>query len=289
MEVALSALPRYAWVLPFVLLLAAAGIMFGPQLRRSPLPPNAPAAPAPVAITDAVPGWRKVHVYVALCDNAHQGIVPVPKAIGNGQDPARNLYWGCGSGVKTYFSRSREWKLVETVAGPKPNVLQRLVFRHATAKVYLVADAYDGQYIEETITDCLIAASGAAPEAVTIQGKRFALGGGADLVAYIGHNGLMDFALDLSLTPNPGTPKDVILLSCASSQYFADYLRAANATPLLWTTNLMCPEAYTLHDALTGWVKDETPKQIHARAAKAYSAHQRCTVRAAGRLLKTGW
>jgi hypothetical protein len=26
-------------------------------------------------------------VIVALCDNLHQGIVPVPKAIGNGQDP----------------------------------------------------------------------------------------------------------------------------------------------------------------------------------------------------------
>lgn len=282
--------PRYLWLVPLVMLALAAAVMLQPRLRRvapPAAPPPAPEQPAPV--TDEVPGWRKVHVYVALCDNAYQGIVPVPKAIGNGQDPAHNLYWGCGSGVKTYFSRSREWTPVATIANSKPHVLERRIFRHAAAKVYLVADAYDGQYIQQTIEDCLTAASGAAPEAVTIRDKRFAMGDGADLIAYIGHDGLMDFSLDLTLTPNPGAPKDVILLSCASSQYFADYLRAANATPLLWTTNLMCPEAYTLHDALTGWVKNETPAQIHARAAKAYSAHQRCSVRAARRLLKTGW
>ena len=42
-----------------------------------------------------------VHVTVALCDNEHQGIVPVPRAIGNGKDPRNNLYWGADYGVKT--------------------------------------------------------------------------------------------------------------------------------------------------------------------------------------------
>ncbi|WP_316785612.1 hypothetical protein [Pedobacter frigiditerrae] len=37
---------------------------------------------------------KTIHVFVALCDNKYQGIVPVPKAIGNGQDPDNNLYWG---------------------------------------------------------------------------------------------------------------------------------------------------------------------------------------------------
>jgi hypothetical protein len=35
---------------------------------------------------------RLIHVFVALADNVHQGIVPVPAALGNGDDPARNLY-----------------------------------------------------------------------------------------------------------------------------------------------------------------------------------------------------
>ena len=53
---------------------------------------------------------RLIHVFVALCDNENQGIVKVPKGIGNGQDPGTNLYWGCGYGVKTVFTRDKSWK-----------------------------------------------------------------------------------------------------------------------------------------------------------------------------------
>lgn len=37
---------------------------------------------------------KNVHVVVALCDNIYQRIVPVPFRLGNGADPANNLYWG---------------------------------------------------------------------------------------------------------------------------------------------------------------------------------------------------
>src|SRR5215813_9455895 len=37
---------------------------------------------------------RTVHVFVALADNDHQGIVPVARILGNGEDPEHNLYWG---------------------------------------------------------------------------------------------------------------------------------------------------------------------------------------------------
>ncbi len=54
-----------------------------------------------------------VHVFVALADNEHQGIVPVPARLGNGDDPDHNLYWGSAYGVKTFFARSVEWSLIE--------------------------------------------------------------------------------------------------------------------------------------------------------------------------------
>ena len=71
---------------------------------------------------------RTVGVYVVLADNASQGIVPVPAAFGNGDDPEHNLYWGCADGLKADFERA-------------------------------------------------------------------VLSGSFDVVVYIGHNGLMDFAL----------------------------------------------------------------------------------------------
>ena len=46
-----------------------------------------------------------VQVSVALADNKNQWIVPVPAAIGDGQDPSTNLYWGARYGLKTYMTR----------------------------------------------------------------------------------------------------------------------------------------------------------------------------------------
>ena len=58
---------------------------------------------------DAFEG-KMIYVVVALCDNVNQGIVPVPRTLGNGQDAGRNLYWGARYGVRTYFEKAAGWK-----------------------------------------------------------------------------------------------------------------------------------------------------------------------------------
>ncbi|MFQ1017926.1 hypothetical protein [Gilliamella sp. BG7] len=58
---------------------------------------------------------KVIHVLVALCDNKYQKIAPVPKAIGNGQDPKNNLYWGAAYGFKTYFSKQKSGKLYKLI------------------------------------------------------------------------------------------------------------------------------------------------------------------------------
>lgn len=40
-----------------------------------------------ILLTVTLQAQKTIHVYVALCDNVYQGIVPVPKTIGNGDDP----------------------------------------------------------------------------------------------------------------------------------------------------------------------------------------------------------
>src|ERR1700741_56402 len=35
-----------------------------------------------------------IHVFVAMVDNEHQDVQPVPAKIGNGEDLENNLYWG---------------------------------------------------------------------------------------------------------------------------------------------------------------------------------------------------
>lgn len=235
---------------------------------------------------------RTVHVFVALADNEHQGIVPVPTRFGNGLDPEHNLYWGAAAGVKTFFARSSEWALLSCGQKSKTAVLERCLFKHRRSEVYLVADAYRGDEIRQAILDFFDAAAGANPETIALPGASAApltFRGGSNLVAYIGHNGLMDFQLPIVPRKKNETHRDAIILACASKQYFGEALRTAGAYPLLWTTNLMAPEAYTLKSALDGWIAAEANEQIQERAAAAYDKYQKCGLRGARRLFATGW
>jgi hypothetical protein len=241
----------------------------------------------------AVSAPRIVHVFVALADNQHQGIVKVAAKLGNGDDPQHNLYWGSAYGMKTYFARSAEWKLVRTEKGPRPGVLERCMFKHRDEDVWLIADAYQGSQIKKATTEFLEAAAGVNPTRIEFQNNseriKLDAGGAASLVVYIGHDGLMDFQLASLPKSGHGAANQVIILACASKQYFGTALRASGAYPLLWTTNLMAPEAYTLKSALDGWIAKESHGEIRERAAAAYSRYQRCGVAAAKRLLVTGW
>jgi hypothetical protein len=238
---------------------------------------------------------RTVHVFVALADNQHQGIVPVPAHLGNGEDAANNLYWGSAYGVKAFFSHATEWKRIACTANPKPAIRERCTFRYKAAPVYLIADAYRGIEIKQAILDFFYSASGAGADAVPISDSgggalvNLPAHGGANLLVYIGHDGLMDFQIPRYPNQKDAGHRETIVLACASRQFFADGIKASGAYPLLWTTNLMAPEAYTLKSALDGWIAEENREQIRERAAGAYDKYQKCGARAARRLLVSGW
>jgi len=231
---------------------------------------------------------KTIHVFVALCDNKYQGIVPVPAAIGNGQDPNSNLYWGCSAGIRTYFKNSKEWVLIKQYQVDQVR-LERLVFKHKTKKYYLVADAYDGRSIKQCIIDFLQSCSGQLKDTLHINGITLGINGNGKLVAYIGHDGLMDFSLNQRFQNTDSLQRDAIILSCKSKKYFSPLLTPTRSNPLVWTTGLMCPEAYTLHDALSSYIKNETTENIRTAAAKAYARYQRCSEKAARNLLVAGW
>jgi hypothetical protein len=240
--------------------------------------------PKPVLAYDST--IKTIHILVALCDNENQGIVPVPSKIGNGQDPFNNLYWGAGYGIKTHFKRSKEWQYIET---RKVNsiILERAIYKHKTTGHYLVADAYDGRYIRQTTVDFLKGSSGTLKDTAHVDGDTIGILGNANLVAYIGHDGLMEFDVVGDFKNKDDKKRDVIILACVSKSYFKPYLKEANVNPLVWTTGLMAPEAYTIHDALSGYVLGESNEAIRLRAAKAYAQYQKCGLYAAKNLLVT--
>lgn len=235
---------------------------------------------------------RLIHVLVALCDNDSQGIVPVPKKIGNGNDPANNLYWGCGYGVKTFFTNSDDWQLLKTVKNPATDVLERCVWKHRRYNCILVADAYRGARIKNCTVNFLQNASGNFSDTVSVivqQKPMLLLVGKAQLVSYVGHDGLMDFSIYDPPKQKDGAAKDVMILACASRLYFKDAIRTAGANPVLWTTNLMGPEAYTLKAAIDGWLLHESGEQIRQRAAEAYNKYTKCGMKGALNLFASGF
>ncbi len=235
---------------------------------------------------------KYIRVFVALCDNETQGIVPVPKKIGNGNDPDNNLYWGCAYGMRTYFKNSSDWTFVSSKKNLSSVILERCIFKHKTKDAVIVADAYKGAHMKECLTDYFLSLSGNDTDTLKISSPAFTRTlppASADAVVFIGHDGLMDLSFD-SYPKQKGTKKrDAIILCCYSKEYFTQAVKAAGAHPLLWTTGLMAPEAYTLKAALDGWLLNETGQQIRERAAQAYEKYQHCGIRGARGLFTTGF
>lgn len=233
-----------------------------------------------------------VHVIVALADNANQGIVPVSQQLGNGQEPRTNLYWGALYGVRTYLARQGGWSKLPVAQPVDTRIRERVLFfsqlqrKGKTVPVYIVADAWDGAAIKPAIERFLTAASGDTVEKITFrQGARDAsisAGGSAHLLAFVGHNGLMDFAVSgPDKRSDQAAAGSSIVLACSSKSYFHDKLHAAGSHPLLLTTGLMAPEAYTLDAAIRSWIAGSSVAATREAAATAYHKYQKSGLRGA--------
>ena len=273
------------WIL-YLSVLSAALSCAAANPARTPAATSASKVQTEKAAVNSVP---VIHVFVALADNVNQGIVPVSASLGNGDNTKTNLYWGAAFGIKTFFSKSKDWQLISVTPNPSATILERCIFKHRHSSSLLVADAYRGKEIAQTTWDFLEAAAGKPGEKLKAGDVELHTGGSADLVAYIGHNGLMDFKLQSQPKRRDDRERRAIILACASKSFFTSALQQSGATPLLWTTNLMAPEAYVLSAAIDGWMKKETDEQIRLRAADAYNKYQNCGVKAARNLFATGW
>ncbi|MBL9129882.1 MAG: hypothetical protein JNG86_01690 [Verrucomicrobiaceae bacterium] len=207
---------------------------------------------------------QRVHVFVALADNEHQGIAKVPPKIGNGDDAANNLYWGTTDGFKSVFGRSKAWKLEKMEEHPSPQVLERRSYRHTSKDCVLVAEAWRGKNIRQ----CLEAFF------VNLRDRK------SNLTAFIGHNGLMDGPVTVDPLGET-TSTDAIILCCLSASWFKPHLEALKARPVLTTQQFMYPGSFLLRDALEVWLRGGTRADIRTAAAKAYATNQKISVKAA--------
>jgi hypothetical protein len=227
------------------------------------------------------------HVIVALCDNEYQGIVPVPKAIGNGDDPQNNLYWGAGYGVKTFFRRSPNWKTISLAASDNPKVLDQAVFKREIIRngkkvtAYVFAEAWRGREIAAATEKFLKITQGTHSQTITADRAEISVGRDAHVIAYVGHNGLMDFyPPELHKNSDDKLARGAIILACKSHEYFKNLIDSPTSL-LLTTRSFMAPEAYSLEAAITSWFENSDNKKVVADASKAYAKYQKISEKSA--------
>lgn len=217
------------------------------------------------------------HVLVPLCDNEHQGIVPTSAAIGNGMDPDHNLYWATSKGVKRFFKDLKDWEMIRLAYNVDHNILQRAIFSKTFsngAKVYLVADAYRGDRMPACLDDYFNSLSDHKKDTLVLGKDTIGINGGADLIAFNGHNGLMDENTKFEKATSQTRPKDAVSISCASRGYFKAMYLETNSYPLVHTTNLLYPGAFILEGIINKWAMLETDIECKKAAGDAYYKHK---------------
>ncbi|HKR22951.1 MAG TPA: hypothetical protein VJS17_10165, partial [Pyrinomonadaceae bacterium] len=127
------------WLLCFAFLNAVAFACASSNPARTPAVAGvAPSQPKELEKA-AVNSMPVIHVFVALADNVNQGIVPVSASLGNGDNATTNLYWGAAFGVRTFFSKHKDWELISVTPNPSAGILERCVFKQRRGPTILVA------------------------------------------------------------------------------------------------------------------------------------------------------
>ncbi len=232
-----------------------------------------------------------MHVFVPLCDNEHQGIIPVNAQLGDGLNLRTNLYWGAGYGVRSFLKKAPGWQLRQTIQDPSPNILERLVFEKKYpngARVLLVADAYRGDRMAASMRAFLQTLAGLQPDTLRLADSLCIITA-PDLAVFNGHNGLMDTVLEQIVLQVPAARRDAAVIACASHNYFKEPLRCAGAYPLVTTVELLAPEAYVMEALIDSWAMLQASPRVREAAAKAYAQYQKCGYRGASRIFHTGW
>ncbi len=234
-----------------------------------------------------------IHILVPLCDNDNQGIVKVNRQLGDGLNLSTNLYWGAGYGIRSYFRKSARWKWVKSSAASDPSVLERIIFSRKAKEghtIYLVADAFRGDRMKESLHAYFQSLSGAKKETLHLDSSlSIPIYGGADLLVFNGHNGLMDDTVKLYRNTDQQA-RDAAIIACYSHSYFKPYLKASGAYPVVTTTHLLAPEAYVIDGILEKWIASASDEEIRLAAGDAYHSKQPATTpQSARRLFRTGW
>lgn len=234
-----------------------------------------------------------VEVHVPLCDNAI--IACGNPRLGDGNNPDTNLYWATTPGFGEWFARRGSgWTRVArqragqtgdddilAVHAYRRTITAPAAWRTAgaprTFELDVVIHGWRGKAIDRALTAYAGDAAGGKPRTVALgDGTALAAGGAAQIVAWVGHNRLMD--LERFAWPAPSaTARGILAIACSTAPYMADEVSAATRVPLLMTRDLLFANAAPLEAAVLAYVAGGGYAEIRHDATSAYAGVQRST------------
>lgn len=273
-----------------------------------PAVPDAAASPATAAPTDGPETWRLglvdrivadlaagrplvVQVHVPLCDT---DVIPCGNArLGDGDHPAGNLYWATTEGTLGWFGRrGGGWKQVLAADGAAvglPDVLDVRIWRRdvvtprawrargvaARYPLYVVAFAWRGERIHDAFVRYAEDLHGLGATAIALpDGTRLAAGGDAQVVAYVGHNHLMDlsgFDWAALAARADSRPRGALAIACHTAVYVQDVVPGPARVPLLFTRDFMLASSAALEGAVLALAAGGDYAAIRRAGAQGYA------------------
>ncbi|NVB78271.1 MAG: hypothetical protein HOV81_07750 [Kofleriaceae bacterium] len=234
-----------------------------------------------------------VEVHVPLCDNEFTRCGNAK--LGDGDNPSTNLYWSTTPGLGVWFARKGSgWKRVVHLThdtGDK-DVLELHVYRRTVAasaawrkkgapktfEVDLVIHGWRGSAIDRALAAYAADVSGKGTREIEVGESKLAAGGAARIVAFVGHNRLMD--LDEYAWPTAGSDeKGTIAIACHTSSYMKRDVAGKTRVPLLMTNDFLFSNAAPLEAAVLTFARGGGYAQIRLDAATAYAGVQKREVK----------
>jgi hypothetical protein len=223
-------------------------------------------------------GALRVHVYVALCDNDSQGIVPVKnRSICDGEAPEQNIYWRSSGGIASYLSKQRYRQLEYTLLPDGPIAIRARYAKElpagaalrargvARVPVELTALAYRGAQIGPAMFD-FVRAVHEAPAVAS---------DAPHMVGYIGHDYFLDdydpLELKRARAGSSRVEQAVFALSCLGQRYIRPAIERPNAHILVLNRGLTYPGAWTVGGLIAGLARGDSHAAIHRLAARAFA------------------
>ncbi len=236
-----------------------------------------------------------VEVHVPLCESTI--IACGNKKLGDGDNPETNLYWATTPGFGEWFARRGSgWKRMLKQAAADTgdvDVLAVHVYRRtlatpaawrkrgAPAKLELdiVVHGWRGKAIDRALDAYAADVSGSTPRTIKLDdGTTLAAGGAAQIVAWVGHNRLMDKESFQWPTPTTMT-KGAIAIACHTAAYMEQDVPGATRVPLLMTRDFLFANAAPLEATVLAFASGGTYAKIRLDAATAYAGVQKREVR----------